>query len=109
MTQIGSSRATSQIMLLLMIVICGMMVYIAMEMRKRLEKADALMQQIEVCADNIVQKDDFDQLNKTLSARPIKKEPESIPSVDLTTNDELDNKITILPAKKRKKVDGKDN
>ena len=97
MTQLGSSRATSQIMLLLMIVICGMMVYIAMELRKRLEKADALMQQIEVCADNIVQKEDFDQLNQILGVRPIKTEP-----VDLT-NDESDEKITILPAKKRKK------
>lgn len=50
------------VLLLLMLIVTGVSVYIAMEMRKRLNKADALIHSIESVTDNIVRKEDVDAL-----------------------------------------------
>ena len=64
------------VLLLLMLVVTGVSVYIAMEMRKRLNKADALIHSIESVTDNIVRKEDVDALKDLLTHEP---EPEPAP------------------------------
>ena len=61
-------------LLLLMLIVTGVTVYIAIEMRKRLNKADTLIHSIESVTNNIVKKEDVDAL-KELMEQDV-KEPE---------------------------------
>ena len=62
-------------LLLLMLVVTGVSVYVAMEMRKRLNRADALIHSIESVTKNVVTKQDVDAL-KDLVAPAASRAPE---------------------------------
>lgn len=66
-------------LLLLMLVVTGVSVYIAIEMRKRLNKADTLIHSIESVTDNIVRKEDVEALKELIASTEPATVPERMP------------------------------
>ena len=66
-------------LLLLMLVVTGVSVYIAIEMRKRLNKADTLIHSIESVTDNIVKKEDVEALKELIASTEPERMPEPVP------------------------------
>lgn len=66
-------------LLLLMLIVTGVSVYIAIEMRKRLNKADTLIHSIESVTDNIVKKEDVDALKELIESNEPDPMPERMP------------------------------
>lgn len=67
------------VLLLLMLIVTGVSVYIAIEMRKRLNKADTLIHSIESVTDNIVKKEDVDALKELIESNEPDPMPERMP------------------------------
>ena len=67
------------VLLLLMLVVTGVSVYIAIEMRKRLNKADTLIHSIESVTDNIVKKEDVEALKELIASTEPERMPEPVP------------------------------
>lgn len=67
------------VLLLLMLIVTGVSVYIAIEMRKRLNKADTLIHSIESVTDNIVKKEDVDALKELIASNEPDPMPERMP------------------------------
>lgn len=66
-------------LLLLMLVVTGVSVYIAIEMRKRLNKADTLIHSIESVTDNIVRKEDVEALKELIASTEPERMPDPVP------------------------------
>ena len=67
------------VLLLLMLVVTGVSVYIAIEMRKRLNKADTLIHSIESVTDNIVRKEDVEALKELIASTEPERMPDPVP------------------------------
>ena len=61
------SSLHQNVLLLLMLVVTGVSVYVAIEMRKRLNRADALIHSIESVTQNVVTKKDVEGLKALVS------------------------------------------
>ena len=91
----------SNVLLLLMLVVTGVSVYIAIEMRKRLNHADELINSIESVTENIVRKEDVDELKSLLVEDEPREEAET-EAVASTSNESTDIKIIASKPKKRR-------
>ena len=93
-------------LLLLMLVVTGVSVYIAIEMRKRLNKADTLIHSIESVTDNIVKKEDVDALKELIaSTEPVpvpERMPERTPEADPADDEGSEIKIVQTTPKRRR-------
>lgn len=92
------------VLLLLMLVVTGVSVYIAIEMRKRLNKADTLIHSIESVTDNIVKKEDVDALKELIaSTEPVpERMPERTPEADPADDEGSEIKIVQTTPKRRR-------
>ena len=98
------------VLLLLMLVVTGVSVYIAIEMRKRLNKADTLIHSIESVTDNIVKKEDVDALKEliastepaTVPERMPERMPERTPEADPADDEGSEIKIVQTTPKRRR-------
>jgi hypothetical protein len=84
--------------LLVVIIMCGMTVYIAMRMNKQIKKTDILMKNVELCAKGCVQKEEVAKVEKMLES--VKE-----PALSAAPDDVVDNEptvVTLLPTKKKK-------
>lgn len=91
-------------LLLLMLVVTGVSVYVAMEMRKRLNRADALIHSIESVTKNVVTKQDVDAL-KALVAPARSEQQDAAPPAEPPATAEPAIKIVQSRPKKRKADD----
>lgn len=57
-----------QILFLLMVIVCGVNVYMAMQIRKKLQRADDVMDNVSQCAASIITKDDMKKLQTAMSS-----------------------------------------
>lgn len=92
------------VLLLLMLVVTGVSVYIAIEMRKRLNKADTLIHSIESVTDNIVRKEDVEALKELIaSTEPVSEPvPEPVPEPDPADDEGSEIKIVQTTPKRRR-------
>ena len=92
-------------LLLLMLVVTGVSVYIAIEMRKRLNKADTLIHSIESVTDNIVKKEDVDALKELIASTEPERMPEPVPERMPDPADDEGSEIKIVQTTpKRRRV-----
>lgn len=94
------------VLLLLMLVVTGVSVYIAIEMRKRLNKADTLIHSIESVTDNIVKKEDVEALKELIaSTEPAtvpERMPDPVPEPDPADDEGSEIKIVQTTPKRRR-------
>lgn len=94
------------VLLLLMLIVTGVSVYIAIEMRKRLNKADTLIHSIESVTDNIVKKEDVDALKELIASNepdPVpERMPERTPEPDPADDEGSEIKIVQTTPKRRR-------
>ena len=92
------------VLLLLMLIVTGVSVYIAIEMRKRLNKADTLIHSIESVTDNIVKKEDVDALKELIASteRMPERMPERTPEADPADDEGSEIKIVQTTPKRRR-------
>ena len=92
-------------LLLLMLVVTGVSVYIAIEMRKRLNKADTLIHSIESVTDNIVKKEDVEALKELIASTEPERMPEPVPERMPDPADDEGSEIKIVQTTpKRRRV-----
>ena len=92
-------------LLLLMLVVTGVSVYIAIEMRKRLNKADTLIHSIESVTDNIVKKEDVDALKELIASTEPERMPDPVPERMPDPADDEGSEIKIVQTTpKRRRV-----
>lgn len=96
------------VLLLLMIIVTGVSVYIAIEMRKRLNKADSLIHSIESVTDNIVRKEDVDAL-KDLIMQEDQPEGSEMTQTSDKEYDESEIKIVQTTPKRRRVTKSSDD
>lgn len=89
-------------LLLLMLVVTGVSVYIAIEMRKRLNKADTLIHSIESVTDNIVKKEDVDALKELIASTEPVPVPVRTPEADPADDEGSEIKIVQTTPKRRR-------
>lgn len=93
------------VLLLLMLVVTGVSVYIAIEMRKRLNKADTLIHSIESVTDNIVKKEDVDALKELIASTEPERMPDPVPERMPDPADDEGSEIKIVQTTpKRRRV-----